>query len=287
MAWRPISHFVTTLRSGRLPDGTDLRIRASELALTTYGTRAGESPALVNVAALALSLPRLEVHVLSPGAIHAVHGTDLHGLPGQSPGLLRHAWILETRRPEKEHLFSNVSSLAGYPVDDDVFLIGLGFPDGVFVARWKPAWGERDLGVPEDESPLIEDREGHREFAREAARFAVVLGLLLEARGTPLTPARETSGRIEGVAIGPRRPVADWLIRRISISEEYQRASQLRASRGAAAGRDGLLETDVPVRGHVKRQRYGSGLSEVRWIYVDGYDARRWIAPKPLRILVS
>ncbi|MCC6130060.1 MAG: hypothetical protein IT186_09030 [Acidobacteria bacterium] len=287
MPWTSISGFVSAFQAAGAPSGPDLRDRAAELAFSTFGQRALELPGLVNLAALSLSLPRLEVHVLSHGAINAVHGTDLHGLPGRAPGLLRHAWILETKRPERERLFGQVASLAGYAIGEHVFLVGLGYPDGFFMARWTPAWGERDLEIPEDESPLIEDRDGHREFAREAARFAVVLGLLLEARGTPLTLAREASGRIEGVAIGPRRPVADWLIRRISISEEYQRASQLRASRGPAAGRDGLLETDVPVRGHVKRQRYGPGRSEVRWIYVDGYEARRWIAPKPLRVLVS
>lgn len=288
MPWTSISGFVSAFQAAGAPSGPDLRDRAAELAFSTFGQRALELPGLVNLAALSLSLPRLEVHVLSPGAIHAVHGTDLHGLPGQSPGLLRHAWILETKRPERERLFGQVASLAAYAIGEHVFLVGLGYPDGFFMARWTPAWGERDLEIPEDESPLIEDRDGHREFAREAARFAVILGLLLEARGTPLSLAREATERIEGPAVtGPRRPGAEWLIRRISISEEYQRASQVRASRGVAAGRSGLLETEVPVRGHVKRQRYGPGRSEVRWIYVDGYEARRWIAPKPLRVLVS
>lgn len=284
MTWRPLSSFVSEFRAAPQPPGSALRERAAELALSVHGERAMELPALMNVAALALSLPRLEVHEMSPGAIRAIHGTDLHGLPGTAPGLLRHAWLLETKRPEREHLFGQVASLAGYPLDGHVFLIGLGYPDGVFVARWTPAWGERDIEIPEDESPLIEDRDGHREFAREAARFVTVLGLLLEARGTPLSLARETTERITGAS---RRDSADWLVRRISISEEYQHASQLRHAHGSAAGRDGLLDVEVPVRGHVKRQRYGPGLSEVRWIYVDGYDARRWIAPKPLKVLVS
>lgn len=288
MTWRSISSLVSALRAAPQPPAGEPRTRAGALVLSVFGERSMEMPGIINLAALSLALPRLEVHEMSPGAIRAIHSTDLHGLPGTAPGLLRHAWILETKRPEKEHLFGQVACLAGYPLDGHVFLVGLGYPDGIFVARWTPAWGERDLEVLEDDSPLIENRDGHREFAREAARFAVVLGLLLEARGTPLALTRETTERIEGPPVqGQRKLSADWLVRRISISEEYQRASQLRNAHGAAAGRDGLLDVETPVRGHVRRQRYGPALSEVRWIYVEGYEARRWVAPKPLKILVS
>ncbi|WP_164013987.1 hypothetical protein [Pyxidicoccus trucidator] len=62
------------------------------------------------------------------------------------------------------------------------------------------------------------------------------------------------------------------------------------AGTGEASGTDattGRLPTQVQVRGHLKRQRYGSGNREVKWLYVAGYAARRWVAPGVTQVVVS
>src|SRR5690606_10784391 len=138
----------------------------------------------------ALSMDRLVVHRLSAGATRTVHETDLHTLPGEPPRLLRRAWIVESRRPETEPLFGSTASLAGYLLDGTIYLIGVQYPDGIMVSRWRPDWAERDLDTtvtPDEDSPLIDDVDAHHEWARQAARFAVILGLLLEAEGSPVT----------------------------------------------------------------------------------------------------
>ena len=43
---------------------------------------------------------------------------------------------------------------------------------------------------------------------------------------------------------------------------------------------EGRVADAVVVSGHMKRQRYGEGHALVKWIYVAGYSARRWFAPR-------
>jgi len=149
-----------------------------------------------------------------------------------------------------------------------------------------PHWGEVDLtaGVHRDTSPLIDDVDAHYAWSREAARFAVILGLLLDAEGAPLAPRdeRETKQRTRGSAVQPR----EWVTRHLYL-DEVRPASAAGASGTGDPGAEGRLPEEVIVRGHLKRQRHGAGRSEVRWIYVASYEARRWVAPRPVRIVVD
>lgn len=284
-AWHSLSETVAGLLADRPRVlSSSLRVGAAELAAATVGESAARAnPAWLNVAGLALSMPRLEVHQLTADAVGQVHATDLRTLPGEPSRLLRRGWLVETKRPERGHLlFGKTACLGGYPLDDAIFLVGLGYPDGITVARWVPRWRERELEIPEDWSPEIDDRAAHREWAIAAARFAVTLGLLLEAHGSPLVvderiqPGRRLSR--EAVASG-------WIVRRVHLDRPA--GSHGGGEGSGAAGTDGRLGVEVAVRGHVKRQAYGPGHELRRWIYVASYEARRWLAPRPLRVDVD
>lgn len=260
---------------------SDQRLAAAALALRAWP---GAPEAAVNVAALALSMrAHLIVHRLSAGAVALVHGTDLHSLPGEPPRLLRGPWIVEARGPEREALFGDTPSLGGYVLDGVLYLVGLRYPDGAMVAPWRPRWEERDLraGMPAAvDSPLIDDLGAHNAWAREAARFALVLGLLLDAEGTPVAAEDERPRRLRGGGTG-RRP--EWTVRRVYL--DRPRGGSARdegddAPTDAPDRRPDLRAEQVSVRGHLKRQAYGPGRSERRWVYVRGYEARRWVAPR-------
>ena len=146
--------------------------------------------ALVNCAGLALSMARLTRHELTADAIELVHATDLHTLPAEPPRLLRGAWIIESRRLERRQLFGDTASLGGYVLEGAVYLVGAGYLDGVAVAKWQPHWTGEDLDAsvtPDTASWLIDDVDRHTAWARQAARFAVVFAVLLEAVSTPTT----------------------------------------------------------------------------------------------------
>lgn len=293
MSLLSISSIILMLRehADRAPEHPDIRARGGLLAQKTFGTTAiVNQPELINFGTLALMQPRMTVYELSAGATRLVHSTDLHTLPGEPPRLLRTAWIIESRVPEREPLFGDTVSLAGYALDDSIFLIGLRYPDGAMVSRWRPVWAEKDLeaGITLDTSPLIDDADAHQEWTREAARFALVFGLLLDAERAPVTlrePKGKSGSKVARTSIGEY----GWMVQRVIL--QRQRTAPGTTPQTAAMAerrlRDDLAPTTVPVTGHIKRQPYGPGRSQRKWIYVEGYEARRWIAPRPLRVVVT
>src|SRR5690606_17665779 len=127
------------------------------------------------------------------------------------------------------------------------------------------------------------------EWAREAARFALVLGLHLQAEGTPVQTKDEGRGRGARSSHGKASGSRDWVVRRVYLDRitRSPEAGSAPASRDAAEGlTEDRIAAVVPVRGHLRRQRYGPKGSLRKWVYVGGYEARRWIAPRPLRVEV-
>lgn len=292
MPWQSITDLVRVmnLHIKRVPPQPDLRLRAASLAVATYGpARVSSIPALINLAALTLSMQdRLIVHRVSSGVTRLVHETDLHTLPGEPPRLLRGPWIIEGR--DNKALFGNTVNLAGYPLDGSIYLIGLDYPGEAYVSRWTPHWREEDLEetVRCEHSPLIDDVERHYEWTREAARFALVLALHLEAEGSPVVTEDRSSRQNRKPAARARRQPGAWVVRRVYLDRHTRSAGAGQsAPTGAHMALDERLPTVVTVRGHLKRQAYGPRRSERRWIYVESYEARRWISPRPLRVEIG
>jgi hypothetical protein len=268
--WQGLGAIMPRLRRAldTLPAGLALREQAAHVALTTFGAETvSETQGLVNAGALAV-LTRCQppTWLCRPSASAVVHGTDLHSIPTEPPTILRGPGLVEVRRPETgERLWGDVASLGWYAINETYFLMGLTYPDGFVLARWTPRWsgGELEAELPSaDHSPLIDDVDAHHEFARQAARYLIVLGLLAEAETSPLRIEidrrdRRTKHIYFDDAIRPPRavdPVEDAV--------------------------DGRIADAVIVSGHLKRQRHGEGRAQVKWIYVAGYSARRWFAPR-------
>jgi hypothetical protein len=159
--------------------------------------------------------------------------------------------------------------------------------------RWRPVWEERDLeeGLRDEKpSPQIADVSGHREWTREAARFAIVFGLLLDVEGSPLrqeaAPRKKSARRA-----AERRGEAGWVTRYVHLEDDARRrldAAEAEAARTAGAtGTADRALLPVQVLGHMRRQRHGPGHREVKWIDVAGHAARRWVALGPHRVVVD
>lgn len=272
----------------RVPDAGDLRIGAATLAVQAVGNAAMEEPAWVNIAALALSMPRLIVHRLTADAAQQVRSTELRALPGEPPRLLRGAWIVESRRPERHALFGQTVSLGGYWLDNHLYLIGLDYPDGVRVERVSPRWEESDLGAEERESPFVDDPLSQRAWAEQAAEWIITLGALLDAEGTPMEVEDWTEKGRRKSGSGRRSQDDGWMVRRVSLSSAHAGRLVSRTQDGhAIKSLDGLTPVETIVRGHLKRQPYGPGRSERKWIYVEEYEAKRWVSRRPVRIDVD
>lgn len=206
--------------------------------------------------------------------------------------LLRGTFILEVRDPNSEALFVGdgssswlyTASLGCYPLDGGYWLVGLGYPDGARVAQWRPRWGAALPEGSDDVSFWGGDREEHDTWAAEAIRFVVVLGLLLDAAQTPLATTEE-GPRLAGQSKGVSYPARPWSVRRIYLEGVAAKRRSAGAPEGSSV--DGREAAEVRVRGHLKRQPHGPGNSLRRWVYVDGYEARRWVAPRPLKVVVG
>jgi len=294
MDFRPLSSFVrefrtTASRLGRLR-ADDLRAAAADVAIQCYGlAKCSELPELINIAALALSLEQLVVHELRLDVPPLVDATDLHTIPEEPPRLLRRAWILESNYAHGEVLFGDTVSLGGYALDGVVYLVGFGLSGWARIARWTPRWTGEDLAesVEPEHSPLVENQDEHAGWTREAARFAIVLGLLLDAEDTPVGVA-DTSERPKGPPPKSKKakPPPAWVTRYVSLRSRAHTAHTAKAN-DASKVREGLEATQREIRGHIKRQRYGPGGSLVKWIWIEAYGARRWIAPGPRRVVVK
>lgn len=295
--WNSITDIVQFIlrRANKVPSDLPLRHRASLMGIKAFGLQTMlEIPSLINIAALAGSIPdRFITHRVSPGAIQMIHDTDLHTLPGDAPRLLRSPWIIEAKRPEQERLFGDTVNLAGYPLEDSIFLIGLNWPDGGYVARWKPHWETKDLqgGMPTpDHSPLIDDVDCHYEWAVAAAQFAILFGLHLEADNSPIAVSDVPASRAYSLR-GENGVQHQPILRRVYLDRiEKKETSQVKIMpdmKMQKAEKMNQITTQVRVRGHIKRQVYGPRLSQRKWIYVESYESRRWVTPGQQTVLVG
>jgi hypothetical protein len=283
-----LRQLIHRMRALPRPHRGGIRDDAATLALRYAGP--DMPPATVNIAALALSMSRLCVHELSRGVVQLIHDADLRSLPDKPPRMMQSAWLIDTRDPTNEPLGwptvggCQTVAVGGYMVDGVYYLVGLGYPDGAVVATWRPQWGEGEISIPIDNSPLVDDIEGYVAWGREAARFSLILGLVLEAEGAPITirggdgdkASERRSHRLRRPTVGD-----DWSIRRIILT-------RLEKRRGGAAddeaqsgidGTAGRIPQQAMVRGHLRRQPYGPRNQLRKWVWVNSYEARRWVAP--------
>lgn len=282
--WMGLDAVIASLRPlvREAPVDLPLRERAAFVAAEYWGGFERLEHAMINCAALALlARGTPPVYQCRPSASRVVHETDLHSIPDEAPSLLRAPGIVEARRPDTgERLWGDVASLGWYPLSakdsgnetllDAIYLVGLTYPDGAIVARWQPAWTGEDLTeqlpYPDVQSTLIEtlDLAAHTEFARRAARYLIVMGLLEQLDNGPLRfDLEQRGGGVRAVRV--RDPNAPRLLPALGPT--------LPDGTGRALG-------DTTVRGHLRRVRCGTGGKERKWRYIEQHGARRWMAAR-------
>lgn len=275
------------MRAECLVPGTDLRESAALLTILAYKGMAATSAA-INVAALALSMERLVVYRPHRSAIDQVDATDLNSHPAAPPRLFHSPFVIESPDPRNISLFADVVSVAGYSLDGRWFVIFWRYPDGCGVFEWGAHWqAERDadFDVVSENSLLVPNKEEWDGLARQSIRFAIILGLLLDADGTPVEQRTEKPQRPEARRYGQKRaPATGWETRHLVVPAGRRPASEVRPEPQLETTREGLLLKPVEVRGFLRRQTHGPRNSERKWIYVEGFQSRRWVSPLPVRI---
>lgn len=229
---------------------------------------------------------RCVAHVFRPAACALVASTDLRDMPSEPPRILRGPWLIAGSAGP---LFGDTLELGGYPDGPHgIRLVGRFDDSGVVATSWRPEWGERfSFKLPrEADKEASKNPEEAAAWGAEAARFAVMAGLLLDAEGTPFQPRDEAdNGPRDARTKRPRRE-ADWITRHIYLDHAKARAREAPADHVAEAGKMvGLVPERVEVRGHLRNQPCGPQRSERKWVYVAPFAATRWVREGDVRVV--
>ena len=255
---------------------TDLKQSAAKIALDTFGTVTTHEPLLINVTALRLCLPKeLTVYEITTGVSGQIDATDIHNFPSLCPDFLKKAFVLESKKPEHP-LFGNTSSLGGYWIDGNFYLVGIGCPDG---ATLHPVWDGRE--ITGNETNVLGDTAELNEWAKDAMRYVLILSLLMEAERTPVMCG---SGKSHKSTI-KRGNKKQWIVERVYLNKKY--ISQAQKSEDNIFSTDGKTQKTVPVRGFIRSQHYGANNTQIKFVYIESFEARRWIIPGPRKFIIS
>ncbi len=235
---------------------------------------------MLNIIVLSLLMDALTLYEISPGAIRTIGDVSIGDLPDSPPSLMRLPWLIESKDLNKP-LFGKTVCLGGYYIRDKYFLIGFEYPDGARVEPWEPEWG-KDLHIPLVPSPLVDEEmaDSQQEWAEQAARFSLSLGILLDADKTPLvSKSAGKSGRRKRTA-RRRGTVDEWTVRRIVLGRMATRYHGQPEDPTAGLDQEGKVLSRAIVSGHLRYQPYGPGRGKRKWIWIDTYESQRWTSKK-------
>jgi hypothetical protein len=154
-------------------DDLDGSMGAQYAAQDAYGIDAIiNNPLLVNVAALAILQRKSVGFKLDSTTIDGIQKTIIFDEPTGPPQLLQQPLILDSDMP----LFENTTSLGMYPYREGYVLIGV-LGDEMMRAYWQPRWVDKPGTMEQGYWHLFYGLEA---WAREAARFALTLGIILD-----------------------------------------------------------------------------------------------------------
>lgn len=269
--------------------------------------------------ALALSCwDKLLVHRLDPKVVEYVRTYRLGSVPDAAPYLLTQPWLIEVPRVDKGHtLFGDTVALGSYyvPEADQWFLMGWTLASGIVGntgAFWPQDWnggplaqmdvaeigvewqgdgwglGSKKLG-PLDKGQL---------WFNQAVQFATVFAVLMEAAHSGLHTRDERNGPAPPKERRPGIKHLGWTTRHVYLDQKtlaepapLKEPEKLALSATSAASEssrsiDGKSLQDVMVHEHQRRQRFGKGLSQFRWVCIKGYQSKRWTSANPVRVVV-
>lgn len=212
--------------------------------------------------------------LMRPSAARLIEETDLHAIPSEPPRLLRRAGVVEAHRPETgDRLWGDYVSLAWFATGDALFLFGVFGPEddeSCRSARWTPSWTGQDLEpqLPGADiaSPYVDSIGVHHEFAMDAARHLVTLGLLGEIEDSPLRFELDRREQREG------RTRRDVYLRNPAPRPLTEQAPALDPT--------GRVVGLRPVTGHIRRFWCGPGRTKLEWRYIEQHAALRWLSPR-------
>jgi hypothetical protein len=230
----------------------------------------------------ALRTSRPEVVGVADDVAALVDGMVVGDPPPAPPALLADAFLVRTRC--SGDLVPGVRAVWGYGHPDGSWVVGVIGSAGFFAENVRVRWS-----APSFDACFESTRPdaSHRDHVLPAFRWVVALGLLLDARGTPIESVDTTKTQ---AIIRPRqaRRLAGMRYRTIRVSKAGAHA--LRQSPGRDTEQtsvDGLVRRSVQVRSFLRRQACGPGLTERRWVFIREHASSRWVSGEAAPLLTT
>lgn len=289
-----LSQVVAKISAKPLSNCKDFREEAAAAAVEAFGFDAVRGNNIfINMAALARAMgTRPLVYDLRSDALDLIEQTDLRSAPAHAPRILSDSFIIQAAG---EPLFASTTDIGVYQIPDGrIGLIGLtgrGTDGGAMFSLWRPHWSNDDFKTPEITSAdsLTLDVEGYESWAQSAIRFLLIYGLLLEADKAPMEVEKKQLREKKSMRKHDQGKGREgWSIRRVSLTTRQimQRPAEPIYPDPSYEIKDGVYD-EVHVSGHLAFQAYGPEWSLHRWIYVQEYDAWKWLKPGPRRVIVT
>ena len=121
---------------------------------------------------------------------------------------------------------------------------------------------------------------------KDTFAFAIIFSLMLEAERTPLLieAVKDKSNKI-APSIKRNKNETQWITKRVYIDRNvtYKKSPD----EPIAYDKTDKKLKNVIVNGFLRRQRYGEGFSEEKWIYIESFGSTRWTKEKDTKIIVD
>ncbi|GAB6392483.1 MAG: hypothetical protein MdMp014T_1856 [Treponematales bacterium] len=246
------------------------------------------------ISRLRLSFGRtLTVHTLTDGVIEKVKHTRIENVPNEIPKFMRQPFLIEARHDKT--LFGDIEGIGGFTINDEICLVIGKQSERCYIQHEKASFDGRKI----EDINLLYDKRVHYDWygqfgqnfiqqktGKDTFAFVTILSLLLEAEKTPLVIDTKRDKRNRKAHNAKKNSTeSDWITKRIYIDRDIK---YKHASNGhAVLDKNGKVLKDVPVTGYVRMQHYGKDNSETKWIYIEGYDSKRWTSDKDKKIVVD
>jgi hypothetical protein len=242
------------------------------------------------------------LHELQTTATQLITETDVHQLPMKKPAVMCKPFMLVHRDYEKgKCLFDNISSLivvpnftfgcsptSDYPEtydENDFLIIWENQLMGSGTAKIRLTWSGEEIPTRKvTQNWTTSESELWESDINKAVRFVVTYAMLLEAENSPVEVFEGSPNAPGGMKksekkVKPQDPSKfEWSVRRVYLTKQAQKYEKtITQTVNGPLDKNGKIIVGVRVRGHIRQQRCGKGLSETKSIYIEEHASRRWM----------
>ena len=232
----------------------------------------------------------ITVHTLTDGVVEKIKHTKIENVPNEIPNLMKKSFLIEARRDRP--LFDDVYSIGGFIINNQICLLIKTITEnqpGLFCQHEKASFDGRkidDLNLVYNNNFSFDPSYKEARTRKDTFAFAIIFSLMLEAERTPLL-VEAVKDKKNKIAPNKRQKnnETEWVTKRVYIDKNLKYKKP--PDEPVAYDKTDKKLKNVIVNGFLRRQRYGEGFSEEKWIYIESFGSTRWTKEKDKKIIVD